>query len=89
MADDIVNDIMSRLAERLGADVCPPDVLSSLASEIRRDWAGDRVYITASPKRIRDANIRADYRRGVTMDQLALRHGISKRRVRQIIRVRD
>jgi len=86
---DIVTDIIQRLADSLGADVCPPDVMRSVESEIRRDWSGDKVYITANPKRIRDANIRADYRKGTGIKQLAVRYGISSRRVRQILMVRD
>jgi len=82
--NDIVADIIQRLADRLGADVFPPDVMRSVESEIRRDWSGD-VYVPASKTHHRNTLILQRYREGKDIEQLATRFGLSARRIRQII----
>jgi len=83
--NDIVSDMMQRLVGRLGVEAFPPAVMRSVEAEIRQDWAGNQVYITASPKRVRDAAMMDDYRGGVGIAQLSVRYAVSERRVRQIL----
>lgn len=87
-ATDIVTDTLQRLAERAKI---PAKVRAEVETEIRADWGGERVYI---PKRgendqqqlsERDARIRRDFRRGEREPLIARRHGISVKRVRQIL----
>ena len=85
-SNDIVSDMLQRLAGRLGADAFPPALMRSMEAEIRRDWAGNQVYVTASPKHKRDAAMMDAYRSGVGIAQLAVRYELSVRRVRQILK---
>jgi len=87
--NDIVSDIIQRLAARLGADICPPDVMRLVEHEIRRDWSGGVVYVKHASKKARDMELRHLYRKGWALVRLAAHYHISERRVRQIIRVRD
>jgi Mor family transcriptional regulator len=86
---DIVADILQRLAAfpALGAEA-----LATLDRQVRRDWGGERPYIAKvgeSARAVmsaRDAQIRAQFRRGDHVEVLSRRHGISARRVQQILR---
>jgi len=82
---DIVSDIITRLAESLGADLVPPEVMMRLEVEIRRDWAGDTVYVKSDRCRARNAEIRNRYRAGASVDRLAATYGLTERRIRQIV----
>ncbi len=82
--NDIVADIIQRLAESLGADVVPPQVLMNIEVETRRDWAGD-VYIASAKGRTRDVDIRRRYRDGMSVDRLAAAYHLTPRRIRQIV----
>jgi len=82
--NDIVADIIQRLADRLGADVFPPDVMRSVEAEIRRDWSGD-VYVPASKTKHKHANIIELWKEGRTVSQLSATTGLSERWIRQII----
>jgi len=81
---DIVSDIVHRLAESLGADVVPRDLLQSIERDVRRDWAGD-VYIAAAKGKGRDMDILDKYRRGMPVPRLAASYGLTERRIRQIV----
>lgn len=85
---DIVSDIITRLAESLGADVVPVEVLQRIEVEIRRDWAGDTVYVKADRFRARNAEIIESWRKGMSIGRLAATYGLSDRRIRQIINTR-
>jgi len=82
---DIVADIIQRLAESLGAELVPADVMQRLEVEIRRDWAGSTVYVPAASGRVRNAEIRDKYRKGAGVDRLAAAYGLTPRRIRQIV----
>ncbi len=85
---DIISDIISRLAESLGADVVPPEVRMRIEAEVRRTWSGNIVYVPACNRPERNAAIRADYRDGLPLDRLAAKYGLTERRIRQIINKR-
>jgi len=86
--NDIVSDIIQRLAESLGAEIVPPEVLMRIEVEIRRDWAGDTVYVKANRTQHRNADLLQKYRQGWSVDRLAARYGLTPRRIRQIINCR-
>jgi len=83
--NDIVADIIQRLADSMGADLVPPEVMQRLEVEIRRDWAGNICYIQAATSRTRNAEIRKRYRNGHTVDRLAAAYSLTPRRIRQIV----
>jgi len=83
--NDIVADILQRFAERLGADVCPPDLLSSIDQEVRHQWSGVDVYVQGNKTKHRNHLLMADYLKGKPVDQLAAKYAITPRRVRQIV----
>jgi len=86
---DLISDIFQRLAERHAK--IPPKVLRDVEAEVRADWGGERHYIAKQGETgreqmaERDAAIRRDYAHGERIDFLARRHGISVKRVRQIL----
>jgi len=83
--NDIVADIIQRLADSLGADVCPPDLMFKIEAEVRRDWAGD-VYVASSKTKHRNAKIIQQWQEGSrTVSQLSGVYGLTERRIRQII----
>jgi len=82
---DIVSDSITRLAESLGADVVPLEVMQRIEVDVRRDWAGDTVYIKADRCRHRNQDLLRLYRQGWSVDRLAARYGLTPRRIRQII----
>lgn len=83
---DIVRDILDRVA---GA---PNRPLEDLEQEIRRDYGGERVYVPKDGDKaqteisMRNAAIRADYRRGESIALLIRRYRISRQRVHQIVK---
>jgi len=82
---DIVSDIIARLAESLGADLVPPEVMMRIEVEIRRDWAGDTAYVRANRCVARNDEIRRRWRDGHPVDRLAAAFGLTERRIRQIV----
>lgn len=87
--DDIVLDILDRIALKVGA--VTPRVARQLEKEIRNDWGGERPYIAkigenARTERLqRNIRIRDEARHGTPIPVIARRHGVSEKRVRQII----
>lgn len=86
---DLVSDIFQRIAEKYKS--LPPKVVEQVKAEVIADWGGERHYIpkvgesgraqlTERDKQIRDA-----YRQGEHIELLARRHGISVKRVQQIV----
>lgn len=86
--DDLISDIVRRVAAALHIDVSG-EVLEQIERQVRQDWAGNKVYISRQDRKARDARIRQLWRSGVGVNELATRFGISRRRVRQIIMVRE
>ena len=88
---DIIRDILARVAARFGLDDPVLDMLGLIEVEVRRDWGGDRVYVSKTGESAtletarRNAQILRDWRAGERVSLLARRYGISPRRVRQII----
>jgi len=83
--NDIVADILQRFADRLGADVCPPELISSIDRDVRSQWSGVDVYVAGNKSRQRNQHLMADYHKGKSVEHLSSRYGITARRVRQII----
>jgi hypothetical protein len=95
MSEDIVSDILQRvvatvpprIAQQLGLQLVEIEV------QVRRDWGGERHYIArraddpASRAYMarRDATIRREHRAGATAKLLSRRHGLSMRRIQQIL----
>lgn len=86
---DVVTDTLLRLHERHAK--IPQALLLDVEREIRADWGGEWHYVprtgedTRAALAERDRVILADHRRGDHAELIARRHGISVRRVWQII----
>ena len=86
LRDDIIADILDRLAGTLSADA-----RASIEAAIRRDWGGDRPYIARAGESARavishrNAAIARDFHRGDSITLIARRYGISRRRCYQIL----
>ena len=86
--DDIIGDVLARIAERVQIAAL---VLIEVEQEVRRDWAGDRPYIAANGEQMRahtsarNAKVFSEWRKGERIPFLARRHGVTERRIRQII----
>lgn len=89
-ADDIVADVLQRVAETVGG--IAPALLLKVEEQVRRDWGGERPYIVKSgetgrlERARREAAILADYQRGERPALLARRWGVSVRHVHRIIK---
>lgn len=87
---DIVLDVLQRIVARIG-DV-PANIPIEVEQEIRRDWGGDRPYIAKAgeagkiERTRREAAIRAEHHRGVHVNALSRKWGLSIRRVQQIVK---
>ena len=86
---DLISDIFQRLAERHAK--IPAKVLRDVEADIRADWGGERHYIAKvgesgrAQLEARDRQIHAEHRHGDHDELIARRHGISVKRVRQIL----
>lgn len=83
---DIVRDILDRVP------VADKKLLAQIEQDIRRDYGGERVYVPKDGDKaqteisMRNAAIRADYRRGESVALLIRRYRISRQRVHQIVK---
>jgi len=71
----------AEVAGRMGVDA---------AEHLRRQWAGRIVYVPGGlelDRRRRDAEILRDWAAGCTVDELAERHHVTPRRIKQILSV--
>ena len=87
---DILSDILDRVALELG---CDEKQRHHIERELRRAVGGEMHYIgkTGEGARTevqqRDARIRSDARRGERLPLLARKHGLSVRRIQQILQM--
>lgn len=85
---DIITDTLERIH---AAHPVPARVRKRIERELREDWGGEFRYIqkTVDEDRQqltqRDQQIRREFRRGEREAYLARKHGISIKRVRQIL----
>lgn len=90
MHDDIISDILGRIAARCAPVALAQIDLTAIEMEVRRDWGGDRAYIAKlgeagiAARIERDERIRLESRR-LTVRELATRHSLSPRRIREIL----
>lgn len=91
--DDIITDILARVAEALPVKNDARKFLDQIEADIRRDWGGDRPYISKSGEASeqemtrRNAQIMRDYNSGERPAYLARKYGISRQRVHEILRI--
>jgi Mor family transcriptional regulator len=86
---DFVGDVLQRISKHVA-----PDTLRQLESEIRRDFGGSRMYIPSglncySSERVvqgRDATILSDKARGLSVPEIAKRHGMTRQGVYKVLR---
>ncbi|MEO7066264.1 MAG: Mor transcription activator family protein [Rhodanobacter sp.] len=85
-------DLVADILERVGTHIkLPAKVAQAVEREVRDDWGGERHYVAKvgeSGKAMmaeRDQRIRAEYHQGEHVELLARRHGISVKRVQQIV----
>jgi len=87
---DIVADILQRITQHTKL---PAKLAQAVEREVRDDWGGERIYIAKigesgnAQRTERDQRIRAEYRQGEHVELLARRHGISVKRVQQIVAI--
>ena len=86
---DLVADIFQRIAEKHGK--LPIKVLQQVEQDVRADWGGERHYIAKvgesgkAQLAERDRQICREHHAGDHDELIARRHGISVKRVRQIL----
>lgn len=87
---DFIHDVFDRIDAALDKPL-PRATRRKLETELRTEWAGDRVYIgqDTDVSRIfmsmRDRCICRDHHRGESVALIARRYGISRQRVYQIL----
>ena len=92
-SEDVVSDLLQRLAQRVpGTTPLPAALLLDLELEIRRDWGGEKTYISKSGeskvwRSRRDERIRAEHGRGDHVELLSRRWCLSIKRIRQIVAI--
>ena len=88
--DDIVTDIMRRVAEVVTRKDART-FLEQIEADIRRDWGGDRPYIAKKGESAememskRNAAILRDHRNGERATFLARKYGMSRKRIHEIV----
>lgn len=86
---DLVADILQRVSERDCA--LPEQALREIEMEVRAEWGGVRHYVAKVGEAGRESlerrnhAIRQAYAMGVPDTYLAVHHGISLRRIQQIV----
>lgn len=86
---DLVADLIQRIRDKYPK--LPAAVAREVEVEARADWGGERHYVPKHGEsgRLqlaeRDRQIHADHQRGEHDELIARRHGISVKRVRQVL----
>lgn len=86
---DLVADIFQRITEKHGK--LPAKLANEVEQEVRADWGGERHYIAKVGESgkvqmaARDQQICREHHAGDHDELIARRHGISVKRVRQIL----
>lgn len=89
--DDLIADILARIAEQCTPKMLEKLDLSAVESGIRRDWGGERHYVARKGEEVRarlterDERIRMQHRRGERVPLLSRRWGLSERQIRRIV----
>lgn len=89
--NDIVNDILARVAEAAAKQPGKPldeGALKKIELDVRQQWGGDRPYIglkTGDGHSDRNSRIYRQHLAGERTDFLARRHSLSKSQVERII----
>lgn len=89
--DDIVRDILDRIAEALREGAFSDQLVEQIEIQIRRDWGGDRPYIAKAGESAqaamseRNASILRDWQAGERAEAIARKYRISRVRVWQIV----
>jgi Mor family transcriptional regulator len=92
MDNDIIGDILWRVADRLVLPDTSRELLRQIEHDARRDWGGDRIYIARHGEEARqemtarNLAIIRDWQAGERVSCLARKYGISKQRVSRIVR---
>ncbi|MCL2298375.1 MAG: hypothetical protein FWC38_00775 [Proteobacteria bacterium] len=90
---DILDELNTHILHLVGEGVPVLDACRRAEDAIRKIWGGDRPYIKKSAVdetlSDRDRAIVAEYQRGERVELLAQRHGLSARRVREILKRRS
>lgn len=76
-------DILDAVKNRLSGLV-PLEVLIPALNEVRREWAGETVYVLRIDRGARDARIMKMLREGYSLRQAAIAAGVAPSTVRRI-----
>jgi len=91
---DIIRHTLTLVAEKLADRLLPDelaDIFNLVDAEVRRDWGGERAYISKTCERDlmdscrRNAQIRQAWKTGESIQIIADRHGIHRSTVYRII----
>lgn len=88
--DDIIDDVLRRVIEM--APEFGAALAAQIARDVRHEWAGDRARILYIARRSdelrseRNEAILREYKRGDQIALLERRHGVTQRRILQIIK---
>lgn len=84
--NDMIRDLVQMVEKELGTPL-PPGSAHRLESALCQQYGGERVYVPKLPKLVNQVRM-ASLGTGMATGELALRMGVTTRRVRQIIRGR-
>ena len=76
-------DILDAVKNRL-MGIVPVEVLTPALNDVRREWAGETVYILQTDRAARDAAVLKLLSKGCSMRQAAMAAGVAPSTVRRI-----
>lgn len=83
-SDDIIGFVLTRAMQLVPE--FPLDAARQIELESHQHFAGETIYITKNASKTeRNRRMMDDYSKGMTASQLALKHRLTERRIRQII----
>ncbi len=78
-------DFIDALERQLANNGVSRSVITSVTQSIRMELGGQTCYVNRGGNKSRDDEIRAEYRRHGSYSRLAVKFGLSERRIREIV----
>jgi len=87
-SDDIISFVLTRAMQLVPE--FPLDAARQIELESHHQFGGETIYITKNASKTeRNRRMMDDYSKGMTASQLASKHRLTERRIRQIINTRS
>ena len=85
-------DLIADMREIMMTNEIEPTTVEKIIDELAASWAGINVYFSkrhAEKSKKLHADILSDYKNGMTINQLVVKHGVSQMSVYQIIKEKN